>query len=64
MVLILVCILVMVLISVVPLKFWLSARKSRKDCEKLAAPSVGKYRYEIFLNCLNDVHFLDHVYCR
>ena len=54
----------MALISVVLLKFWLSARKSHKDCEKLAAPSVGKYRYEIFLNCLNDVHFLDHVYCR
>ena len=51
-------------IQLVLLKFWLSARKSRKACEKLAAPSVGKYHSEIFLNCLNDVHFLDHVYCR
>lgn len=42
-VLILVCILLMVLIAVVLLRFWLSARKSRKDCEKLAAPSVERF---------------------
>ncbi|XP_015764131.1 PREDICTED: netrin receptor UNC5C-like isoform X1 [Acropora digitifera] len=42
-VLILVCILVMVSIAIVLLRFWLSARKSRKDCEKLAAPSVERF---------------------
>ena len=47
----------MVLIQLVVLKFLLSARKSRKAREKLAAPSVGKYSSEIFFNCLNDVHF-------